>query len=401
MKKLLVILILISVGQVSAQNFTRSNLYYYYSNKSDIQLDYQITTNKNEAFVYLKVTNNKTKDLFEEFSLMYAVKSNYAAPFTGTVVSPEKLLSKSGKDYYFKLQIPLETAEVVCEVRLENKSTKRIFAYDIPIESKHSIRYADFMVKDAKTGKPYFGNYLSKEKKVVLASENGGIEKLYCFKYNFDFEAATPPMSLKASGRGKSMEIDSVFSVNTNDTISFAEKGLYFFQKDTTKIVGLSIKVTDKYYPKLAKVEDLIASTVYISTRLEIRKLTDAENKKKAMDRFWIKITNAKSRAKNIIRAYYGNVKRANDLFTNYKDGWKTDQGMIFTIFGLPHQVFRDGNAETWVYIKKEDRPKLKFIFIKEKNIFTKSHYKLKRDKSYEKYWYRTIDLWRKGRIGL
>ncbi len=74
---------------------------------------------------------------------------------------------------------------------------------------------------------------------------------------------------------------------------------------------------------------------------------------------------------------------------------------MIFTIFGLPNQVFRNGNSETWIFIKKEDRPKLKFTFIKEKNIFTKSHYTLKRDKSYEKYWYRTIDLWRKGRIGL
>ncbi len=399
--KVFLILILVGASQLSGQNFTRSNLYYYYSDKSDIQLDYKIMIDKNEAFVYLKITDNKSSDLFKDFSLMYAVKSNYVAPFEGISVSPEQQLLQYENDYYFKLKISIGTEEVVCEVRLENISTKRIFTFDIPIKSRNSILYADFLLKDPATGQPYFENYLAQEKKIILANENGEVEKLYCFKYDFDFEAAMPPMLLKAKGSGKSMKIDSVFTVNTNDTLSFTEKGLYFFQKDTTNIVGLAVKVVDKYYPKIAKVQDLIASTVYITTRLEKRKLIDAESKKKAMDRFWIKITNSQSRAKNIIRRYYGNVSRANELFTNYKDGWKTDQGMIFTIFGLPNQIFRNGSSETWVYIKKEDRPKLKFTFIKEKNIFTKSHYKLKRDKSYEKYWYRTIDLWRKGRIGL
>ena len=45
---------------------------------------------------------------------------------------------------------------------------------------------------------------------------------------------------------------------------------------------------------------------------------------------------------------------------------------MIFTIFGLPNQVFRNGNSETWIFIKKEDRPKLKFTFVKGKEYFYK-----------------------------
>ena len=110
---------------------------------------------------------------------------------------PEQQLLQQENDYYFKLQIPLETEEVVCEVRLENISTKRIFTFDIPIKSKNSIPYADFVVKDPATGQPYFENHLAKERKIILASENSGIEKLYCFKYDYDFEAATPPMSSK------------------------------------------------------------------------------------------------------------------------------------------------------------------------------------------------------------
>ena len=37
---------------------------------------------------------------------------------------------------------------------------------------------------------------------------------------------------------------------------------------------------------------------------------------------------------------YYRRVRFANEEFTQYKDGWKTDRGMIYILFGPPNQVF-------------------------------------------------------------
>ena len=39
-------------------------------------------------------------------------------------------------------------------------------------------------------------------------------------------------------------------------------------------------------------------------------------------------------RAKELIKNYYGRLQHANLFFTSYLEGWKTDRGMIFMIFG-------------------------------------------------------------------
>ena len=119
------------------------------------------------------------------------------------------------------------------------------------------------------------------------------------------------------------------------------------------------------------------------------------------MDSFWLKIAGTREKAKRIIRNYYRNVASADILFTNYKAGWKTDKGMIYIIYGPPEEVYRNEFEEIWVYERSETTSRLRFTFTKVKSIFTKDHYDLRRDRGYEKFWYRTIDLWRKGRKGI
>ena len=53
---------------------------------------------------------------------------------------------------------------------------------------------------------------------------------------------------------------------------------------------------------------------------------------------------------------YYRRVRFANEEFTQYKDGWKTDRGMIYILFGPPNQVFYsdfvsfEKASQQWVY---------------------------------------------------
>ncbi|MCH7783138.1 GWxTD domain-containing protein [candidate division KSB1 bacterium] len=53
---------------------------------------------------------------------------------------------------------------------------------------------------------------------------------------------------------------------------------------------------------------------------------------------------------------YYRRVRFANEEFTQYKDGWKTDRGMIYILFGPPNQVFYsdfssfEKATQQWVY---------------------------------------------------
>ena len=101
-------------------------------------------------------------------------------------------------------------------------------------------------------------------------------------------------------------------------------------------------------------------------------------------------------RAKEIIRNYYQQVEKANILFTNYKEGWKTDQGMVYIIFGLPTSVNESQETEEWIY--NNETLKVKFTFDKLGNLFTDKHYDLVRKENYDKVWFRMVDSWRKGR---
>jgi GWxTD domain-containing protein len=136
----------------------------------------------------------------------------------------------------------------------------------------------------------------------------------------------------------------------------------------------------------------------YFSTRSEWDKLNTAINKKDALDNYWLSIFRSSEMAKSVIRNYFDQVEEANSLFTNYKEGWKTDMGMVFIIMGPPDEVFRNQAKEEWIYQKTEDLPKMKFTFEKINNIFTDNHYVLIRNADYRNEWYRAVEMWRKGR---
>ena len=106
-------------------------------------------------------------------------------------------------------------------------------------------------------------------------------------------------------------------------------------------------------------------------------------------------ITNDKDRAKNFMRSYFKRVEYANLFFTSFKEGWKTDRGMIFIVFGAPDEVQVTGQQEIWSY----KNPRQSFYFNKAGSVYSPDHFVLTRDSKFTENWYLTIDLWRKSRF--
>jgi len=122
------------------------------------------------------------------------------------------------------------------------------------------------------------------------------------------------------------------------------------------------------------------------------------ENKKEAFETFWLDMTKSADGAQWIIRSYFDRIEEANYFFTNYKEGWKTDMGMVFIILGPPDEVYKDGEKESWHYRSEGKDPLVIFNFLHIKSLFTDQQYMLIRDNQYKSYWYKAIDSWRKGR---
>ncbi len=219
--------------------------------------------------------------------------------------------------------------------------------------------------------------------------------KLIGFYYNHDFSVALPPMVTRSETTSKAMEIDSTFSFS--ESIMLNKKGLYLFQKDTTDLKALALRLLGKRYPKFTTVEELTQPLIYITDDEEQQKIDLIRGDKKRFDKFWIDLAEEPGRALRIIKTFYGRVEEANRRFTTFKQGWQTDMGMIFIVMGAPDGVERIGNKEIWNY--KEDRhlPVRKYQFIKTNTIFSPAHYVLIREKKHSGPWFEAIDLLRKG----
>jgi GWxTD domain-containing protein len=223
--------------------------------------------------------------------------------------------------------------------------------------------------------------------------------------YAMDFPPAAPPFSVNQLSVAKRIVPDTLWRVPAAAPLSLPDKGLYLVQSDTSSASGLAFRIEGDY-PRLATLESLVAPLTYVCTNSEIDRLAKAGDDKKQFDKIILSIAGNTERASVFMRNYFRRVEQANSFFTSYKEGWKTDRGMIYIVYGAPTAVYLLGDREVWEYsgvAVQEGSTSLtlkeRFTFVKSSTLFDPENFVLLRDKKYKDNWYSLIDLWRKARL--
>ena len=152
-------------------------------------------------------------------------------------------------------------------------------------------------------------------------------------------------------------------------------------------------------FPELTTPSQLVESIRYLMARKEFEEVKNNPNPKGAVDKFWLELGGNPERTRHLISKYYSRVEFANRNFSSYHEGWKTDRGMIYIIFGAPHLVYRTLKSELWIYGDVSSSLSLNFSFIRVINPFSDNDFSLSRAPTYEASWYRAVDTWRQGRV--
>jgi GWxTD domain-containing protein len=181
-----------------------------------------------------------------------------------------------------------------------------------------------------------------------------------------------------------------------NGVFSFSnlEKGIYSLQTSATS--GIVFYHFNKWYPKCSDTAKFYDPLVYICSKVEYEEFETAMNAKVQFENFWITKSGDKNYARKAINEYYKRVFDANLEYTSTCEGWRTDRGMVFIIFGKPSHVERQMNREIWFY-KVEMNSTLAFTFNKVDNPYSENDYRLDRELKYKPQWYRAVENWRKG----
>jgi len=246
---------------------------------------------------------------------------------------------------------------------------------------------------------PIFRNFVVPNELVHIVNSQPNI-KQYFIKYRKDDTPLPPPPFSVQVEPNYNFKQDSlwVFNYNSKQTYLFQYKGLYLIQTDTTKADGLLLTNPGPGFPKVNEPEMMIPPLEYLTTTDEFNTLKKIDNNKLAIDNFWLKSGGSVDMAREMIRIYYNRMFYANLFFTSYKQGWKTDRGMIYMVFGPPSYMTKDALSETWEYYVKQDASNLTITFTKTPSPYSENHYVMQRSDAFTRFWRNAIDSWRKGK---
>lgn len=156
-------------------------------------------------------------------------------------------------------------------------------------------------------------------------------------------------------------------------------------------------------FPRISTLDEMVRALAYLATNQELETIQAAETlveKKRRFDAFWGSLMPQRTRAANTLKRYYARVEEANLLYTTYKEGWKTDRGMIYIMLGSPLYVDTMVDREVWYYSYDESDPLRAFVF-ERRRLYESGGlfevYRLQRDLQYEHEWRWALERWRRG----
>ena len=381
MKKLFIfIYACLFTGVIFAIDFSNLNTAYWYDFEAPIRFTSRVVQRLDEVTVFISVTRSlpgspetslllqasylSTEErLLETFSLDTLHENGDQLMLNLTFKEvPEELLvivfNFSGSLYYFPIALK--------RGKLNHASFYPVYEHGLPIVTSYlNVSNVGF--------------------RTVIQEDT-----LCFFQYVDNFEPADPPTGI-AQSVSSTLLIDSVFC--SQNSVDVSRNHFYFIQEDTLSASGLTLFVGASYFPDLRLIDELVMPLTYFTSRTEINRIKGAADAQNQFELFWLKIFNTPTLASAAIRNYYRGIKKANELFTDYKEGWKTDRGMLYTTFGLPNAVYHSNRKEIWVY------GDLRFEFKIISNLFAPTMFVLVREKSYEKEWIKKITSLRSGQL--
>ena len=302
-------------------------------------------------------------------------------------ISTLLLKAQLGKTYLLKVVV----------VDLLQNIMQQSFVY---VNKRTKFSAQNFKLLSRKTEAPVFRTYIKPDEAIRVLTNQPGVTKIF-IKYQKDNTVLPPPPFSVQVERGFIFKTDSIWSFNysSQKSFMFPSEGLYLIQTDTAQSEGLFFANYGAAYPQVSDAPPMIPPLEYLTTTDEFRNIQKGANKKLAVDNYWLNLTNSVDMARELIRIYYNRFYYSNLYFTSYKEGWKTDRGMIYMIFGAPSFITKTPFSEIWEYHDRRKVNIFNITFLKAFSPFSDNHFIMQRGDSYTTFWRDAVESWHSGKI--
>jgi GWxTD domain-containing protein len=387
MKRLFALcLSLLSFSLSYSQAITSLNFREWYNPDREIDFSIQVVRESNYLQMYYQF---EAKQLaLNKYTLTWERRDSFTQREGTALTIRDSTSSQAGMHQQGMMSFDIPAKSWLLVAKVTNQDSKISYTYFKLMEANYPVN--GWLEKD---NEHVAQKYITQNKEYVVKSPNSAT--LYVSQYKNDFAAASPPFTDRNANADRFMFYDSTFKISSGSSFIPTKPGLYLFQQDTNAAAGFAFRCVNETYPKFSKISDLIEPLIFVSTEDEYKELLNSNGDKTKFDKVILDITRDRERAKTFMRNYYRRVELANQYFSSYKPGWKTDRGMIYLIFGLPDELSVNDGNEVWYYKTTRTR----FTFVKSGSVYDPDNYVLLRDKRFMETWFSMVDLIRKSRF--
>jgi GWxTD domain-containing protein len=334
---------------------------------------------------------------------IYADKNYSSFVDSALVIMKDKMMENIESELLFNLNCKLPEGKAYhLKIELTDYYADRTEYFNYIIDKTNQINRQYFLAVSAENNTPITSDYASTSDYIIVQNENFLGNKIFVRFYSRFFPLPPPPFAVYQP-RPFNYKADSTFTIERNSNNQFVfnanNLGFYHLLVDTTQKEGFTIMRFPDNYPQLKTVNGMLESMRYLCSSEEYAEMSkSAADVQNAIETYWIKTSSTKQRAKENIKIYYNRVEESNALFSSYTQGWRTDRGLIYTIYGSPNIIYKSDVGEVWIYGEESNSLSVRFSFTKVINPFTDNDYRLIRDEVYKPSWYRIVENWRSGK---
>ena len=400
---------------------TKDLSYLYNPLKNSVNPRYGVLNTSDESSV-LTIKFNKTDLYFSEanpsgrpMAMMMVSVRLYNITFGRTLADTalydlEIARDPNKNDYLFKVPLTVEKGiEYIVEVKLFDKIRQTMMQSFIPFNTVSEFNRYNFVARDHFQKNDLLLPVIRKDEYTNLLYSRGMLDSIF-ISYFPPYDAIPYPPSMLLPDRPIPVDPDTTIGLPYSDTLPmmFPGRGIYMIKTATDLKEGYTLFNFGDDYPAVSSPEEMIKPLAYLTSEEEIAALRSSEYPKIALDDFWLQCGGNVEKARELIRIFYTRVLYANYYFTSFKEGWRTDRGMIYIIYGPPDKLYKSANEETWGYLKPAiksswgarysvQKDYLFFTFRKRENIFTDNDYSINKSETVVSYWDQAVLSWRKG----
>lgn len=402
MRSWLICIFLLSLGFATQgqSKMSSAELSYLYNLQNEFLINHKLASQENDYKLFLHFSLNSGNVKISDFEIRYDLRASYVDERkvnSSVVLDSSYVADVAFREFVYEIPFTVENNESLVVVDIYNIPKDKHYYFDIPLKTGEQSP-PPFLIYQNEKDIPFFGNYLNKGVSIRFKNVFGQESSYEISGIENNRPIPPPPFDEKERGKPLEVAIDTLFGANENDVFTFSTEGFYKVNASNNTEAEIPILVMDNFYPYYEDYSELVKPLIFLSTNEEYTALQEGTETREAFEYFVQNtISSNEKMAKDFIKYYYRRIRKSAWLFSSDREGWKTDRGMVYQIFGDPIQVFRNENTELWVY-PASNGGRMRFVFEQTVEDGVRK-FKLLRGKRYREDWMTAVTQWRAGRI--